>query len=104
MFSSPTSRNENEGSVTYESLGFSSIELLSSEDGVSLVANADGLRSLALLFGKLARGAELTGHVHLTPSMQLTPSSASLVVARSEGGSMPNGDSAPLREDAELDG
>lgn len=101
MSSSPTSPNESEGSVTYESLGFSSIELLSSENGVSLVANADGLRSLARLFDRLARGAELAGHIHLTPSMQLSPGSAPLVVARSEGGSMPNGDSAPLSEGAE---
>lgn len=72
---------DDEGPLTYESVGYSTIEVSHSSDGVTLMANADGFRSLAQLFQKMAERSS-AGHVHLTPTMQLTAQSQPLAVGR----------------------
>lgn len=65
--------------IAYESVGRAEITIGSTENGVSIVANRDGLRSLARLFTDLAETD--ADHIHLTPTMQLTEASEALVVA-----------------------
>ncbi|MCP3854492.1 MAG: hypothetical protein GY698_07125 [Actinomycetia bacterium] len=64
---------------TYESLGDARIVVTHSSDGVGIVANRDGLLSLARLFADLTDSE--WDHIHLTPTMQLPPSSEPLVIA-----------------------
>jgi len=65
--------------ITYESTGDARILIDCSPDGVGIVANRDGLMSLARLFTELADHER--DHIHLTPAMQLPAASEPLVVA-----------------------
>lgn len=80
--------------ITYESIGNAEITVEVSDDGVALVANRDGLRSLLHLVEDLLATSS-ADHIHLTPSMQLTPDSEPLVVACNEPGAVPE-DFPPL--------
>ena len=103
MYSSPTSHNEPEGSVSYSAIGFASAEFsIDKTGGVSLVANADGLASLANLFLELAEQSRPT-HIHLTPAMQLTETSVAFVVSRIMIGNLPDGTVSPTSEESESD-
>lgn len=89
MSSFQTSHSPDESQLTYKPTGYASIEIDISEDGVAIIANADGLRSLAKLFADMADRSTASCHIHLTPSVQLTPASLGLVVARVETGQLP---------------
>jgi hypothetical protein len=95
MSFSPTSHSPGDDPLGYESIGYASIEFVSDNDGVLLVANADGLRSLARLFTEMANRSAPTGHIHLTPAMQLSPTSACFVAYRDDGGRLPDGSLPP---------
>ena len=81
--------------LSFDLVGYASIEVAFGGDGVALFANADGLRSLARLFDAMADRPGPEDHIHLTPGMQLTPTSDPLVVVRKERGRMPDGSTAP---------
>ena len=72
-----------DGPLGYVPVGYANIEFTVSKDGVNLMANADGLLSLARLFEEMA-GRAKDSHIHLTPSMQLTNSSQPFGVGRRE--------------------
>ena len=95
MSSSPTSSSPNQPSLRYESVGYASIEVASNKDGVSLVANRDGLRSLARLFDAMAAHEGEYAHLALLPTLQLTESSEPLDLNRIDRGSLPDGSEAP---------
>ena len=76
--------------ITYESVGNAEINVGASHDGVSLVANRDGLRSLLHVIEDLLASPS-ADHIHLTPTMQLAHDSQPLVLSCSEGGGMPEG-------------
>lgn len=65
--------------ISYESIGEPRILVDCSKDGVGIVANRDGLLSLAKLFSEMAERE--WDHIHLWPTMQLPASSEALVVA-----------------------
>ena len=75
--------------ITYTSVGDAEINVGASEDGISLVANRDGLRSLLHLIEDLLASPR-ADHVHLTPGMQLAPDSQPLLFSCSERGGIPN--------------
>lgn len=74
--------------IRYESVGQAKISVEASDDGVSLVANTDGLRSLLHLFEDLLATSS-ADHINLTPSMQLTAESHPLIVSCIEPGTAP---------------
>ncbi len=83
--------------ITYESVGDAEIRVEASGDGVSLVANRDGLQSLLQLIEDMLASPS-AHHVHLTPAMQLAPDSQPLVVSCNEGGALPEGFPADFDE------
>lgn len=95
MSSASTSHSHERWSPRYEPTGYAAIEVSAGSDGVTLTANADGLRSLSRLFAEMAEAVVSDGHIHLTPSMQLSPGSAALAVARREMGALPDGSASP---------
>lgn len=104
MSSSQTFHSPDSAPLGYEAVGHASIALDLDADGVGLVANADGLRSLARLFLEMAERSTTTCHIHLTPGMQLTQSSVGLVVARNEHGQLPDGSRVPRTGGVESNG
>ena len=74
--------------ISYESIGDARIVVDCSKDGVGIVANRDGLLSLARLFADLAEGE--SDHIHLTPTMQLPASSEPLAIAIKPSGHLPS--------------
>ena len=83
--------------ITYESVGDAEIIVGASDDGVSLVANRDGLRPLLHLIEDLLASPS-ADHIHLTPAMQLAHGSQPLVLPCREGGGMHEGFPAEFEE------
>lgn len=85
-----------DGQLTYDLIGWPSIEIVvTQKDGVTLVANADGLLTLARLFEQMAGRAQQGDHIHLHPGLNLSPASQPLTVARSDDGTLPNAGPTP---------
>ena len=73
----------------YASTGDPRIVVSADPDGVGIVANRDGLRSLGTLLLALAEGTAEADHIHLTPTMQLPRSSEPIVVALKPADQLP---------------
>jgi hypothetical protein len=104
MSSSQTSPNSNGGPIAYEAVGYASIEFAADNEGVSVHANSDGFRSLANLLLKFADSEGQFDHAYLLPTLQLTPSSLMVYLARRSHGPLPDGSAAPQVEEHNPDG